>query len=193
MTRIALLLFLLAPATAAAAGSAPAEGLPLMDLAVHAFNFTVLAIVLKWKVWPLVSEFLVNRSNEIRRQLSVAAEAQEAARAEYDRINQRLEGFEAELGLLLENVRAEGARQHEAAIERANATATAMVEAAQKSVSDELLQARNALRREAIDLAVGFAEQQIRNQLTDDQQGVLVEQVLNRVERDGASQEATGE
>ena len=120
-------------------------------------------------------------------------EAQEAARAEYDRISQRLEGFEAELGQLLENVRAEGARQHEAAIARANATATAMVEAAQKSVSDELLQARNALRREAIDLAVDFAEQQLKAQLTDSQQGVLVEQVLNRVERDGATQEATGE
>ena len=76
---------------------------------------------------------------------------------------------------------------------RANATATAMVEAAQKSVSDELLQARNALRREAIDLAVDFAEQQLKAQLTDSQQGVLVEQVLNRVERDGATQEATGE
>jgi len=184
--------FLLVPAVALAGGGlTPAE--LRWDLFVHAFNLIVLLAILRKFVWPTIRDFFATRSVEISRQLEEAAEARTSAQAEYDRINERLSGFDKELDTLLDNVRTESTRQHEAAVERANAAATAMVEAAQKTVKDELSQARNALRREAIDLAVELAAEKIRSDLSDAQQGVLVERVLTRVERASAPQEAQGE
>ena len=149
----------------AEAGGHGAVHIPWDTLAFHAINLAIFVGLIVWLAGPKVKDALANRAAGIRRQLQEAERVQAEAKARYDALEARLAGFEGQLASMRAEAEAEAAREQVVIDERAARDAAMVREAARRTVDTEVARARQELRREAVQLAVGLAETQIKGSI----------------------------
>jgi len=148
----------------------------------HLLNLGILVAILVWALRTPMSDFLRRRQLEVREQLDASARAKGEAESRYQEIENRLGNFQGELHKLMTDVR-EDAEMERRAIEARAENSSAQLEAAtRRTVEEELRRARQALRSEAIDLAVGMAKNELTNQVGEDDQKRLTDRYLDRVQ-----------
>ncbi len=180
MTRALTLLVLLAlPATAFAAGGQP-EGW-LKAVAFHAINVALFIGAIVYLTRNMVPDALKNRAGRIEKELDESNRLRREAQARYDELEARLNRFESEF----EEMRAEAARASEREVamidDRAVQEAAAIRASAEKSIRDEVTAARTALHKQAVELALQVAEEQLRGRISAADQDRMAQDLLGTV------------
>ncbi len=184
-----LTLFLLTTSAAMAAGggdhATETFGDASFDLVAHAVNLSILIGIIVWFGGPAIKDALANRSTDTRRELEDAHKAKQEAQARYEELEARLSDFEQELAQLRANAEKGVEREVESIHERAERDARLVAESASRSINDEVARARQALRREAVDLAVQIASEQVKSQIAGDDHERLGREFLGAVNAQG--------
>lgn len=182
-------------AEAAYSGDADHDGVPnwrdpgddhfvIPNLAQHLFNLILLLAVMGYFAKRPITDGMRNRAANVRKQLEEAAKLRDDARAEHERLDQRLAHFAEEVEKMKANAAAEAAAEEARLMERADEAARRIAETAQANIREETLRARLALRKEAVELAVTLAEQTLTGKVSADDQRRLARQFLDSLNED---------
>lgn len=164
-------------------GEAEAEeqGHPIVDMIARLVNFGILAGSLWWLLKSPIRQYLDDRGTQIRSDLVNAAEMKQAAAAQIEAIERKMQALPGELDAL----RAQGAREIAAEEERIRAAAAAerdrLLEQARREIDLQVKVAERELVAHAADLAVGVASERIRKNITDDDQKRLVDRYVQQL------------
>lgn len=186
MRRILSLLLLAVPSIALAE-SGHGEGIPLKEIGLHAFNFFLLIGLLAYLLRAPVRDFLNTRSAQIRKDLEDADRQRREAEERYKAIEAKLAHFESELASMKADGQADAEREAQLIAERAEKDAAHLKETAERAIREETRAARNSLRRDAVDLAVKLAEENLRAQLGPADQQKLAQEFLASIPKEGVS------
>ena len=183
----ALLVLLLTAGTALAAGGAASTAPPVEALLRHGINLVALIALLFVALRSPVSDFLKFRRSQVADQLDSSWEAKTEAEAKYAELQGRLDNFEAEIERIMNTVRADAQNEQKRLLEQAEKSAAQLQTAAKRSIDEEVRRVRQALRAEAIDLAVQMAEDLLTQEIAASDQGRLASEYLTKMEEATAS------
>jgi len=145
-------------------------------------NFVILVGGLGYLLKTPLANYLARRGAEIRRDLAEAETLRASAGEQIAEIDRKLEQLPAEL----ETLRSRGAEEIVAEEARIQAAAEAererLVDQTRREIDQQVRVARQALMREAADLAVGAAAERIRHELTPEGQLRLVDRYADQVQ-----------
>ena len=163
------------------------EDYSALDVGLHAFNLVVLLAALYFLAGKALRGAMKDRASGIRKGLADSAKELDQAKKRYEELEARLGRFEDELNTMRSNAE-ELAKEEEAKlIERANAQAVRIAESSERSIRDEANRARNALRKEAVELAVDLAQTVLSKQVKAADQKRLAREFLDALNDNGVN------
>jgi F-type H+-transporting ATPase subunit b len=188
--RFALVLALVGVAIAAepalAAGAASEHGHAGPDwayLIYHSIGLALLLGVLVYFTREPLRNFLLDRSDGIRRQIEGAEAALATARAEVAELRGRLARANEEAEAFARTAAEQARAEREASLERANQTAVRIREEAKRAADQEIARARRELQDEAAQLATSIAAEILREGMTPDDDRRLVGEFVQQIGR----------
>ncbi|GAB4388778.1 MAG: F0F1 ATP synthase subunit B [Thermodesulfovibrionales bacterium] len=174
------------PAALAFASEAAAEhGVDWMGWAWKVINFAILVFVLVKFGGPAFRSFLQKRSEAIEKSIEEARRARELAEKALAEVQERLKHKDREIEEIIAAARASGEREREALIKEGEKMGRRIVEQARANMDFELKRAKEAVKAEAVELAMELAENKLREKLTPEEQRRLLEDALARLEKGG--------
>ena len=187
MKRLLPLVLLARPAFARAAeeAEAHAEGVPWAKMFVHALNLAILLGIIAWAARKPIKDAIASRSLAIKKDMDDINALRKQAQDRYAEIEARLQGYDKKLAEMKSDAEREAAAEAREIAARAERDAAQIQQAAERTIRDETLRARHALRRDAVELAVKIAEEQLRHQITEDDQRRLAAEFLGTVKENG--------
>jgi len=185
MTRLLTILLALAvPAIALAAGGGghgEAHAIPWKEMAFHAVNLAILVGGIVYFAKAPVMDSLKNRSARVRKDLEESHTLRKDAQDRFDDLEAKLARFEQQL----EETRAEAATEAEnearAIAAKVEEEVAWIKEAAEKTIRDEIVNARSSLQREAVELAVQIAEETLAQSISAEDQDRMARDLLGAV------------
>lgn len=152
---------------------------PLFDLIMRWLNFVIIAVVLfKFGRKP-IKDFLANRREEIDYQIKKYDQQKEAAAEKVQEatkiLNQSTDRFEQ----IKQRIIKDGETKKQKIIEKAQQESRMLLEGAQRKVQNQIVEARNLIRFELIDSAIGLAEKRLPDEITADDEQKLTEHYLD--------------
>jgi len=179
-------LVLLGCAVAARASTEAAEAMPidqiLWELGIKFLDVTIVAVLAYKFLAKPIAKAMEGRSEAVRRQIDEATAGRrdaEARLAEFQEKNARLE---AEIQELTAQTGVDIEREQAILVEEGNAAAERVARHARETIRQELVKARAELHREAAELAVRLATEQVRTGLNEDDQRRLVGDYIKEME-----------
>jgi F-type H+-transporting ATPase subunit b len=144
-------------------------------------NFGILAFILfKFGRKPLQS-FLKQRTELIEKTLKEAREAKEAAEKALLKVEERLKTKDKEIEEILSASKRFGEEARESLIQQSDKLREKILEQAQINIEYELKSAKEAIKAEAVEIAMGLAEKKIKERLTKEEQQKLLEESLTKI------------
>jgi F-type H+-transporting ATPase subunit b len=168
------------------------DAAPWMEIALHAFNLSILLGVLFYFFGRKVKAMVAQRAADIQVAVDQANEARKAAQLKAEALDMKLRDLEGQLAQIRSQAEVEAAQEAEAILARAEVDAASIREAAERTIRDETARARQSLRTEAVSLAIQLAGQQLESQITADDQKRLAADFLSAVETGGSTEVANG-
>jgi F-type H+-transporting ATPase subunit b len=130
-------------------------------------------------------EFFASRATLIRANIEEAKQRKEEAAKKYAEYEQRLKSIEGEMQGLITGLQKDGELERKRLLETAEQQAASLQSNSERMLQQELRKAKEDLKREAVGLAGQLAEDLIRQNLTPEDQGRLVGQYLEKMEKLG--------
>jgi F-type H+-transporting ATPase subunit b len=152
-----------------------------LGYAMKVLNMIVLVGFLYWLLAKKIKEFFVGRQEGIKTTLEQARIAKEEAEQKYKEYTEKLEKATEEIAGISDMIRAQGLAEKERIIEDARKAAEKMKEDTQARVEQELKQAGNLLRAEAVKLSVEMAEELLKRNITGADHDAMVKDYLDKV------------
>lgn len=180
-SRILVLLPLVALSTAAFAGG---DGIPLQKIGLHALNLVILLGLIGFLTRKMIKDGLGNRAAEIRTAIEASDTALAAAQQKADALEAKAAGFEQLLAEMRAEAEAEAKAERDTLLAKADAEAESIKAGATRSIRNESERARNTLRREAAQLAVELAAEQVAARISDDDHTRLTRDFLGALKGD---------
>jgi F-type H+-transporting ATPase subunit b len=177
---VALVLMMVPDAYAAAAGG-EGGGNEWLDFGIRMINMAILVGFLYWLLAKKIKEFFVGRREGVNTAIEQARIAKEEAQQRYKEYTEKLERATEEIAAISDMIKAQGLAEKERIIEDARKAAEKMKEDTQARVEQELTQAGNLLRAEAIKLSVEMAEELLKRNITAADHDALVKDYLEKV------------
>ncbi len=144
-------------------------------------NFAILVFVLfKFGKKPLQS-YLKSRTELIEKTLNEAKEAKEAAVKALHEVEERLKVKDAEIEAILSAAQRSGEQERNRIIEESSRLKEKILEQAKTNIDYELKHAKEAIKAEAVELAMELAEKKLREKLTKEEQERLLEDSLVKI------------
>jgi F-type H+-transporting ATPase subunit b len=144
-------------------------------------NFGILAFILfKYGRKPLQS-FLKQRAELIEKTLKEAKEAKEAAEKALLKVEERLKTKDKEIEEILSASKRFGEEVRESLIQQSDKLREKILEQARVNIEYELKSAKEAIKAEAVEIAMGLAEKKIKERLTKEEQQKLLEESLTKI------------
>lgn len=145
-------------------------------------NFAVLvAILVKFLNKPL-KEFLKKRTELIEKSLKEAKEAKELAEKALAEVEERLKLKDKEIEEILARTRVSAEKEQGLLIQQGEQMKEKILEQAKNNIDYELRLAKEAIKAEAVEVAMELAERKLRDKLTKEEQMRLIEESLKRME-----------
>ncbi len=157
------------------------SGVLLKDFLWRIFNFVVMAAILIFFLAKPLKKGLSGRRADIEKTLAEAKQAKEEAEAKFAEYDQKLSKAAEEIAGLSEAIRKEGELEKEKIIENAKAMAIQIEKDAEKTAALEIAKAKAELKREAVELAVGIAEEVLKKNFTKDDDTRLIDEYMKKV------------
>ena len=146
-------------------------------------SFLILLFVMRLFVWKRFLNILDSRKERISAELRSISEAQaEAARLKAE-CEQALSNIEENAHASIQKAVSEGRMMASAIKNDAEREAERIISGAKNAIKEEVAQARDGLRKEIVDLAIGAAEKVIEEKLTEEQDRKIVEEFLKKVNK----------
>ena len=179
------LMIALAPRLLLAASEGGEHHGPGMAVVYHAINFAILVGLLFYFLRKPAKEFFASRATLIRTNIDDARLRKEEAAQKYAEYEQRLKSIEQEMQGLINGLKQDGELERKRLLETAEQQASSLQNNSQRMLQQELRKAKEDLKREAVGLAGQLAEDLIRQNLTPEDQGRIVGQYLDKMEKLG--------
>ncbi|MBX2803435.1 MAG: hypothetical protein KTR31_37490 [Myxococcales bacterium] len=154
------------------------------SLSFHLLNLAILIGLIVYFVRRPIADVFRNRALGIRKELTDSARRRDEAHQRHQDMVARLDRIEQEVSQMHEDAKEEAAREEQRLLERAEREAVRIGEQAERSIRDETTRATNALRREAVELAVKLAENTLRSSVASADQQSLAEAFLTSLKQD---------
>ncbi len=144
-------------------------------------NFAVLAIALFFILRKPVAQFLGNRIKSIQEQM----EELELKKAEAEKLmaeyNEKLSSLSAEAEKIIAQYRKQGEEAKKKILAEAQNAAVKLEEQARRTIDHEFKEAKRQLEEEILEQAIAKAEARLKQNITDQDQEMLVGEYLNKV------------
>lgn len=156
-------------------------GIDLPKLAIQAFNFLLLLLILRRFAYKPLVGMMDARAARIRNDLDEARRLREEGERDRETYRAQLGRARDEARSILEEANTVAGRIRDQALLDAEAANAALLERARSEIAHEKEAAISELRREVADLAIMAATQVVRRNLDGADQRRLVEQALAEV------------
>lgn len=176
-----LCVLLLVPAAAHAAEEGGAG-----QLVWEYFNLVAILIVLIYFGRKPIRGFLVERHDRIRDNLQASEKLLTEAKSRLEEWQARMARLDEEVAHIRDVSRRSAELDRQQIIDQAHEAAERIRASAHAAVDRELRHAREQLRAEAAALAVEVAGRVLREQVGDADRGRLVDEFIERIDREGA-------
>lgn len=152
-----------------------------MDYLWKIINFGILAFLLfKFGKKPLQS-FLKQRAEMIEKTLKEAQQAKEAAQKALQEVEERMKTKDKEIEDILSASRRSGEEVRDSLIQQSDRLREKILEQARVNIEYELKSAKEAIKAEAVEIAMELAEKKIKERLTEEEQKRLLEDSLAKI------------
>jgi len=156
----------------------------LLDLLYRFINFTLLVIILFVFIKKArLMDYLSVRSDDIHRKFEDLKKEKEEAETKYRDIEGRLKDFEAKRRDILEEYRKEGLAEKDKIIFEATERVKQIIEQSEVALEQEIRSARNRLKQEIVELAIGQATDIIQKEINEKDHDDLINEFIERVGR----------
>lgn len=145
-------------------------------------NFGLLVAILVYFMKNPMRQFLKGRTDAIQKSLEESQKAREAAEQALREVEERLRLKDQEMAQIVAASRASGEAERQALIEEAEKMSRKILEQTRSNIDYELKKARDAIREEAVELAIGLAEKKLKERLTPEDEKKLLEDSIARLE-----------
>ncbi len=175
-----ILLFAFAPPLFAAEGAA--HGAEWKEWLWKILNFAILVFILVRFIGKPLRGFLKRRTELIEKTLAEAREAKELAQKALAEVEERLKLKDREVEDIITQSRRSAEIEQERLIQQGEQMREKILEQAKNSIDYELRLAKEAIKTEAVEIALGLAEKKLKERLTKEEQMRLIEQGLAKIE-----------
>jgi F-type H+-transporting ATPase subunit b len=179
---LVLVILVAVPAFSATGGGGEAHGPDLKAFLWQVVNFAILVAILLFFARKPIRDLLKNRTESIEKSIEEARQAREKAEEALAQVEERLKEKDREIADILATAEQSGLKEREAIREEGERLSRKIVEQARASIEYELKQAREAIKAEAVELAMEIAEKKIRERLSEGEQKKLLEEALKKLE-----------
>lgn len=171
-------------ATAVMASTGEGEHAPtLSDWLSRILNFAVLVVLLYILIRKFrMGDLLKKRSEGIAKAISNAEEAKETAKKGFEAIQNRLKEKDSEIENILNAAKADGEKEKIALFQEGEKIGEGIVRHAAENIDREMRKAREALREEAVNLALELAEGKIKENLKKEDEELIIKGYLKKME-----------
>lgn len=145
-------------------------------------NFTVLVAVLVWFLNKPLREFLKKRTELIEKSLTEARQAKELAGKALAEVEERLKLKDREIEEILSRARLSAEKEQDLIVRQGEQMKEKILEQAKSNIDYELRLAKEAIKAEAVEVAMELAEKKLKDKLTKEEQIKLIEESLRRME-----------
>jgi F-type H+-transporting ATPase subunit b len=149
-------------------------------------NFALLAGILVYFAKKPLAQFLRGRTEAIRKSLDEATAAREAAEKALREVEEKLKLREKEIADIVAAARGSGLAEKDALMREAERMSERLMEQTRANIDFELKRAKDAIRQEAVELAIELAEQKLREKMTPEEQKRLIEESIAKLEARGS-------
>jgi F-type H+-transporting ATPase subunit b len=177
-TRILIFLAVLLHSTAAFAAGGDG-GFPWGHFAATAFNFVVFLGILGKFAVPALRKMFDEKREKLLVDLNEAKRLREAAEAKFEEYSRRLDALDEERRQLMDDYHAQGEAEKERIVADAKRQVEKMRSDAELVIQQELRKAVRAIEEQAVDMALGMAEQRMKEKLNTTAQNALVDGFVN--------------
>jgi F-type H+-transporting ATPase subunit b len=144
-------------------------------------NFGILVFILyKFGKKPFQS-FLKQRTELIEKTLKEARDAKELAQKALQEVEERFKTKDKEIEEILSASKRSGEEERERILEESNRLKEKIFEQAKVNIEFELKHAKEAIKAEAVELAMELAEKKLKEKLTKNEQEKLLEESLTKI------------
>lgn len=144
-------------------------------------NFLLLFILLfKFAKKPM-QNFFQKRTELIEKTLNEAKEAKAASLKALQEVETRLKAKDTEIEAILAASRKSGEQERDSIIVESDRLKAKIIEQAKTNIEYELKQAKEAIKAEAVELAMELAEKKLKEKLTKEEQEKLLEDSLTKI------------
>lgn len=183
---VAFALFSLAVASFVFASSGGGEGAEhaapwWKDYIWKIINFLLLAVLLfKFAKKPM-QNFFQKRTELIEKTLNEAKEAKAASLKALQEVETRLKAKDAEVEAILAAAKKSGEQERDSIVAESDRLKAKIMEQAKTNIEYELKSAKEAIKAEAVELAMELAEKKLKEKLTKEEQEKLLEDSLTKI------------
>ena len=169
----------------ASGGEGAAEGHDqMLNLFYRILNFTLLVIILVVVVKKTsMLRFFGERREEIKEKLEALTKERQTAESRSRELEKKLEEFEIQKKEILEQFRAEGAKEKARIISEARERAAQLISQVDHKIEREIQGATERLKQEVVEMAAQRAEEIISRGIKDSDQDHLVNEFIKSVEK----------
>ncbi|OWZ84602.1 F0F1 ATP synthase subunit B [Natranaerobius trueperi] len=146
-------------------------------------NILVLFYLLKRFLFQPISDFMENRSNEIKKNLDHAQQEREEVEKLKQQYEEKLKGAKSEAQEIIQKARQREEEILKEARKEAKEEADAMLERAKSEIEQEKKKAVDTLKTEVSDLTIQISEKVLQDTIDQKQQKQLVKKYLEEVGR----------
>jgi F-type H+-transporting ATPase subunit b len=156
----------------------------MTDLMYRLLNFGLLVVILVVILKKVnIGEFFSKRKEDIREKLETLQKEKDEAETRCQSLEKKLKEFEVQRKEILEQFKAEGAKEKEKIIVEARERAVQILTQADLTIEREIQGAKDTLRKEMVDLAAVNAQNIIAKEMTDKDQDFLVDEFIESVRK----------
>ena len=160
------------------------SGGQVANLMYRLLNFALMVIILVVVLKKVnIGEFFARRKEGIREKLENLQKEKDEAEKRCQILEKKLKEFEVQRKEILEQFKAEGAKEKEKIITEAMERAVQILTQADLTIEREIQGAKDTLRKEMVDLAAGKARDIIAKEMTDRDQDFLVDEFIESVRK----------
>lgn len=157
------------------------SGVLMKDFLYRIFNFAIVVAILVYFLTKPIKKGLAGRREGIEKALAEAKQAKEEAEAKFAEYDRKLARATEEIAEISDSIRREGELEKIKIIDSAKQMAVKIEQDAEKAAELEVAKARTELQREAVQLAVGIAEDLLNKNFTKDDDTRLIDEYMQKV------------
>ena len=148
---------------------------------INFFAFVGLLVFLLKK--PL-AEFWNIRSQMIRNGIEEGQKKYKEAKAINEKLQARVRELEGEVSRLVKNLEEEGELERKRIIEESETLSARMQQEASRVAQQEIIRAKEILKKEAVELSIKLAEDLVKKNLNNNDQQKMAEHYLNELQKE---------